>query len=265
MIPIQILRVLSSIRRYDVPALLMGGQACVLYGAAEYSRDLDLAVLATEDALPRLAAAVQALRATVIAVPPFERHFLERGHAVHFSVPPDADLGAVSPLRVDIMSRMRGVAPFEELWERRTTIALADPSSQDEVLVDLLSLGDLVAAKKTQRDKDWPMLRRLVDASYASARESDVSDEQVAFWLAELRSPAFLRELVIQYPEQATHSHRLAVLAAREDGDIAQALANEQAAEMAADRTYWDPLRRELEILRHAARRPPGGDPTGPA
>ena len=42
MIPIQILRVLSTIRRFDVPALLMGGQACVLYGAAEYSRDLDL-------------------------------------------------------------------------------------------------------------------------------------------------------------------------------------------------------------------------------
>ena len=39
MIPIQILRVLSTIRQYDVPALLMGGQACVLYGAAEYSRE----------------------------------------------------------------------------------------------------------------------------------------------------------------------------------------------------------------------------------
>ena len=41
-IPIQILRVLSTIWQYDVPALLMAGQACVLYGAAEYSRDLDL-------------------------------------------------------------------------------------------------------------------------------------------------------------------------------------------------------------------------------
>ena len=59
MIPTQILRVLSTIRRYDVRALLMGGQACVLYGAAEYSRDLDLAVLATDEALPRLTAAMQ--------------------------------------------------------------------------------------------------------------------------------------------------------------------------------------------------------------
>ena len=265
MIPIQILRVLSTIRQFDVPALLMGGQACVLYGAAEYSRDVDLAVLATHDALPRLTEALRALQATVIAVPAFERHYLTRGHAVHFSVPPNADLGAVPPLRVDIMSLMRGVAPFAELWERRTTIALADASFPEEILVDLLSLSDLVQAKKTQRDKDWPMLRRLVDASYASARDAAVSDEQIDFWLAELRSPEFIREAVAQYPVQAARSRRPAVIAARCDGDMAEALASEQALEMAADRAYWEPLRRELEALRHAARRSAGGDRTGSA
>ena len=263
MIPIQILRVLSTIRRHDVPALLMGGLACVLYGAAEYSRDLDLAVLATGAALPRLTEALQALHATVIEVPRFEQQYLERGHAVHFSVPPDADLGPVPPLRVDIMSRMRGVSPFEELWERRTTIALSDPASSSEVLVDLLSLGDLVNAKKTQRDKDWPMLRRLVDASYASAREAEVSEAQIDFWLAELRSPEFLQEAVAQFPGQAARSHRPAVIGARGDGDIAQSLASEQSAEMVADRAYWLPLRRELEVLRHAARRSAGGDQSG--
>jgi hypothetical protein len=38
-----ILRVLSSIQAHKVRALLMGGQACVFYGAAEFSRDTDLA------------------------------------------------------------------------------------------------------------------------------------------------------------------------------------------------------------------------------
>jgi hypothetical protein len=47
-IPTQILRALSTIQQFDAPVLLMGGQACVLYGAAEYSRDLDLAALATD-------------------------------------------------------------------------------------------------------------------------------------------------------------------------------------------------------------------------
>lgn len=39
MIPNPIRRVLSSIEANRVRALLMGGQACVLYGAAESSRD----------------------------------------------------------------------------------------------------------------------------------------------------------------------------------------------------------------------------------
>ena len=71
MIPIRILRLLSMIRTHDVPALLMG-QACVLYGAAEYSQDLDIAVLATASGLERLGYAMLALGATVIAVPAFE-------------------------------------------------------------------------------------------------------------------------------------------------------------------------------------------------
>jgi hypothetical protein len=35
-------------RRHGVRNLLMGGQACVFYGAAEFSRDTDLALLASE-------------------------------------------------------------------------------------------------------------------------------------------------------------------------------------------------------------------------
>ncbi len=63
-------------------------------------------------------------------------------------------------LRVDVMARMRGVAPFPELWARRTTVETTDGS------IDVMSLPDLVQAKKTQRDKDWPMIRRLVDRNY---------------------------------------------------------------------------------------------------
>jgi len=250
-IPTQILRVLSTIQTFDVRALLMGGQACVLYGAAEYSRDLDLAVLATPESLPTLTAALDSLQATTIAVPPFELQYLDRGHAVHFSVPD----GSTSPLRVDVMSRMRGVAEFELLWNRRTTIALPDSSAAREVLVDVMSLEDLVTAKKTQRDKDWPMLRRLVDASYASARDREATPAEVVFWLAELRSPPFLAEVIARHHEVALGSARPAVAVLLSGGDATQALALEQSAEMNVDRVYWAPLRRELEQLRHDARR----------
>ena len=59
----------------------MGGQACVLYGGAEFSRDTDLLVLADGANLERITAALEALEADVIAVPPFERRHLQGGPA----------------------------------------------------------------------------------------------------------------------------------------------------------------------------------------
>ena len=69
-------------------------------------------------------------------------------------------------MRVDVMSKMRGVDSFARLWRRRTVIKLPDGTG-----CDLLSLPDLVQAKKTQRDKDWPMIRRLVEAHYFQNRD----------------------------------------------------------------------------------------------
>ena len=49
----------------------MGGQACVFYGAAEFSRDTDLLILAEAANLDRLRRALTALQAERIAVPGF--------------------------------------------------------------------------------------------------------------------------------------------------------------------------------------------------
>jgi hypothetical protein len=63
-----------------VRALLMGGQACILYGAAEFSRDIDLAVLADDRNLLRLQAALDALQASPVFVPALNASVLRRGH-----------------------------------------------------------------------------------------------------------------------------------------------------------------------------------------
>jgi len=52
---------------HRVRALLMGGQACVFYGAAEFSRDTDLLILADAANLARLEAALHDLQAEQIA------------------------------------------------------------------------------------------------------------------------------------------------------------------------------------------------------
>ena len=147
--------------------LLIGGQACVLYGAAEFSRDCDLVVLADDENLGNLKRALGELQADCIAVPEFKAEYLQRGHAVHFRCQhPD-----VAGLRIDVMSTLRGCDPFEQLWARRTTIQDPDTNFAYEVL----AIEDLVQAKKTQRDKDWPMSWRLAIVSCFISVEYKIS------------------------------------------------------------------------------------------
>ena len=71
MAPTPTRKVLSSLRAHRVGAQLMGGQACVFYGAAEFSGATDFVVLADFANLARLRKALAALHAETIAVPPF--------------------------------------------------------------------------------------------------------------------------------------------------------------------------------------------------
>jgi len=120
-----------------------------------------------------------------------------------------------------------------------------------------MSLADLVQAKKTQRDKDWSMLRRLVEADYLQHRDHP-SPEQIAFWLAEMRTPPFLIGLATRHPELAAQvaatRPALAGAIASDTTLLEAALAEEEAAEREADRRYWQPLRAELEALRREHR-----------
>jgi hypothetical protein len=56
----------------------MGGQACVFYGAAQVSKDVDLVLLEDAGNFRRLEQALQTLRAKRIAVPPFDPAALAR-------------------------------------------------------------------------------------------------------------------------------------------------------------------------------------------
>ena len=153
-------------------------------------------------------------------------------------------------MRVDVMSKMRGVDPFPKLWKRRTTIELPDGTR-----CDLLSLPDLVQAKKTQRDKDWPMIRRLVEAHYFqnSARPNPA---QIRFWLREIRTPELILELTRRHPAAGRRlvptRPLLAHALSGQRAELEQALAAEESAEREVDRCHWLPLRAELEKLRHA-------------
>src|SRR5207253_2031687 len=94
------------------------------------------------------------------------------------------------------MAVLRNVDPFEQLWQRRTTMEI-----ESGPVLELLSLPDLVLAKKTQRDKDWPMIRALVE-SHLSRHQDSPTPEQIVFWLRECRTVSLLPVLARRY-----HAH----------------------------------------------------------
>lgn len=216
----------------------MGGQACVLYGAAEFSRDADFAIVPDANNLAVLQSALDELQAKEIAVPPFQNDYLQRGHAVHFRCfHPEAD-----QMRINLMAVMRGVDAFDELWKRRTTIEL------DDQIIELLSLPDLVKAKKTQRDKDWPMIQRLLEVHYLQLRD-EPTPARIEFWLRELRTPTLLREIGAAYPRVARNlsSERVVLRElSNSEADIEAALHAEEEIERQRDRAYWQPLKAEF-------------------
>ncbi|MGA3245841.1 MAG: hypothetical protein ABSE41_14585 [Bacteroidota bacterium] len=221
----------------------MGGQACVLYGGAEFSRDTDIAILASNENLELLRAALRVLSARRIALPPFDLQYLVCGHAVHFRCyHPEA-----MKMRIDVMSQMRGVDPFEQLWERRQRFV----AGGDETY-NVLSLPDLIRAKKTQQDKDWPMICRLIEADYVG--HPDPTSQKAAFWLMESRTPGMLMELSEKFPGLASslQAVRAAVtyVVAGDVVGVEAELEREEKTEREADRKYWEPLRKELEALR---------------
>ena len=232
-------------RSCRVQALLMGGQACIFYGAAEFSRDIDVLLLAEPGALNPLLRALRELKAECIAVPPFSADYLRRGHGVHFRCHHPEAKG----IRIDVMAVLRGLDPFPKLWKRRTTVRISSRQ-----VFDLLSLPDLVKAKKTQRDKDWPMIRRLVEANYTQNRQWPTSEE-ISFWLNEARTPSLLIEVANRFPKvlPACLSHRplLSLAVYGNEKRLTSALDKEEKKVREADRIYWEPLRKELEALRH--------------
>ncbi len=245
MTPNPIIKVLSVLLGCRVRFLLMGGQACVLYGGSEFSRDTDIAILPDRKNLGSLDAALTELQAELIAVPQLSIEHLLKGHAIHFR----CKHPGARDMRLDIMSVMRNAPSFETLWKRRTTLKLSDG-----LAVDVISLPDLIEVKKTQRDKDWSHIRRLVEAHYLENKDRS-SPENIRFWLTEARTPEIIRMLCSQHPDRVKELRKqrrlLCLLPGCTEEALTSALMAEEEKERDADRLYWRPLLKELEKSRY--------------
>lgn len=240
----QIYKVLSIFQKHEVKALLIGGQAAILYGASEFSRDIDFVVLLDNKNLVRISSALAALKAEQIYYPPLELSYLAKGHACHFR----CGLPDIKDFRVDIMSVMRGCADFADLWKRRKTI-----KGPNGLKVNVISLQDLVQSKKTQRDKDWYMIKRLVEVDVLSHKK--MPKKKIEWWLKECRTPEILVELAEKYQDiykKILEDRKLLKYVKAGDAEqLNRSLNEEENIERQKDKLYWLPLRKELEELRH--------------
>lgn len=247
MTPNPILKVLSTFRKHDVKSLLIGGQACIIYGAAEFSRDSDFVILCDKANIERFKKALKALKAELIYVPSLDPAYLEKGHACHFR----CKARDVRGLRIDVMSKLKGCEPFDKLWERKRTISVNEGD-----VIHILGLRDLVQSKKTQRDKDWLMLKRLVENDIVLHRK-DPSVDRIKWWFLESRDAASLNRLGGEYlkilKECIAIRPLLKTIIEKDINKLEMALHEEEIREREKDKEYWAPLRKELETMRHVA------------
>jgi len=101
------------------------------------------------------------------------------------------------------------------------------------------------------------MVRRLVELDYL-ARRDNPGDEDVRWWLEELRTPSYLMELAKSYPDTISEiKARPWLEETLKEGETAikAALLEEQMQIRKKDQDYWKPLRVELERLRQGRRK----------
>lgn len=245
MIRNSIARALSTFLRHKVKALLIGGQACILYGGAEFSRDIDFSLLVTLENIHNLKNALEELEAERIFLPDLSEEVLLKGHACHFRFPKGDPKG----VRIDILGKMRGVDVFPLLWDRKTEIEISGLG-----IIAVISLPDLIKSKKTQRDKDWPMIRRLIEADVYNTPDEPPEDK-IKFWLSECRTPELLIRLTEKFSEAAKklipYRPLLKYALSGNEMEIERSLQEEEAIERKLDKEYWVPLKKELETWRH--------------
>jgi hypothetical protein len=238
-----VISVLFTFQKHRVKYLLMGGQACILYGAAEFTRDTDFCVLCDEKNLGRITAALSELKAVRVFYPPCEIAYLQKGHACHF----ECGTRDTKGFRIDIMAKLRGCPDFQELWAKRNSIRI------DDMSVPVMGLRHLVSAKKTQRDKDWPMIRRLIENDYSSKKTPRTSD--LLWWFSDCRTPGLLINLGEKHAslcrKMALKRPLLRFALTKNSDALEKSLMEEELKERRTDREYWAPLKMEIERMRH--------------
>ena len=143
---------------------------------------------------------------------------------------------------------MKGTDNFQELWKRRKEIQIPVIGK-----IPVIDLPDLIKSKKTQRDKDWLMIKRLIESDIYRSSDNP-SREKIKFWLNECKTPELLISFSSKYKDitlQLIKNRPLLKYAIEANIEkVKELLIKEEKKERELDKQYWDPLKAELETWR---------------
>jgi hypothetical protein len=250
--------------REQLEYLLIGGQATVIYGAADFTQDVDIWVRPDVHNFQKLLQSLASCRARVHKLtPPLTLYWARRGHGFHFLVPAR---GSRVPL--DVLARPPRVGSFGAARKR------ARMEDTDWGHLPVVAEEDLVLLKRTNRPQDYAVISRLAMLRIGPV---DKPPRQLIRWVsANVFRAEDLADIVSRFGDQLRTSDGAApratrrLLALRRKGlepsaaDIAFVegeLLRAMARYIQAGRNYWIPRIHDLRRLRMAGRLWPEGTP----
>lgn len=228
--------------------LLISGQATVLHGASAFSEDVDLWVDPATINWRRMLDALEACEARVHKLtPPLQPQYAVRGHGFHFRLP-SAETPALESF-VDVMGAPPRVASFADCRERATGF------DTDWGHLPVMSPGDLVLIKRTQRLADYAVISSLVRIACHAIRSREQwewgvthsfeAEDLTALWHRGKplwRKAARVKRECVEMLNPRRRSPQLL-------RDISNSLALEIEQARQEDREYWRPIIAELKKL----------------
>ncbi len=155
-----------SFDREGVRYLLIGGQAAILYGAAQFTQDMDLWIAPTRANTLAFLRAIARLDARVHRLtPPPTLRWIRQGHGFHFLLPQAGRIDGY----LDVMGCPPRVGTYSAA-ARRSSIMESHFGQ-----VRVVGIPDLVELKKTNRPGDYEVISalamtRLDSPSHPTAR-----------------------------------------------------------------------------------------------
>jgi hypothetical protein len=244
----------QSLDASRVDYLLISGQAAVLYGAANFSEDIDLWVEPAPSNLDRFAEVLRQHKAAYYKLsPPLQSQFLETGHGIHFTI---LDENRVEVF-LDIMGRPPRVRDFATAKAHATVL-----NSQWGPL-RTISITDLIELKKTQRLEDYPVISNLV-LCFFSVRSAPPTETEYVWALDNIFTLAALDEFFSKFPSselplnarlpRAVVNYGKSLLSGNPDVQAEEKAIRDMSARMAKlqneDRLYWREVIRDLRRLK---------------